>query len=364
MGFSDVRTRDWQGKTLSYIEGWHAISEANRIFGFDGWSRETVDLRCLNETQANPSADCAYLARVRISVRAGEDTIVREGTGAGYTKASSLAEAHALAAKEAETDATKRALSTFGNPFGLALYDREQRGVRKPGTRKPKQFLFAIHDPNGAVVARFSDPHACAHTLREKIDTASTLDELATLWRANKNLVDELEQYQSQSNGAPTNGAGAGDLDLTKPYQNRHARLWAKQTLNPRDREVAATDGQDTIDKSRLALPAPKRIRAPEHLKRVASLGCAVCQRIPADAHHLKRVQPNALAKKPGDQWVVPLCRLHHRALHDAGDETQWWQARKIDPVALAEELWARSRRINQHSSRSAPVEDDNDLIP
>jgi len=33
--------------------------------------------------------------------------------------------------KGAETDATKRALATFGNPFGLALYDREQAGVRK-----------------------------------------------------------------------------------------------------------------------------------------------------------------------------------------------------------------------------------------
>ena len=30
-----------------------------------------------------------------------------------------------------ETDATKRALAIFGNPFGLALYDREQVGVRR-----------------------------------------------------------------------------------------------------------------------------------------------------------------------------------------------------------------------------------------
>ena len=37
-----VRTRQWQGKTLSYIEGWHAIDECNRIFGFDGWSRLTT----------------------------------------------------------------------------------------------------------------------------------------------------------------------------------------------------------------------------------------------------------------------------------------------------------------------------------
>ena len=36
-----IRTREANGRELSYIEGWFAISEANRIFGFDGWSRET-----------------------------------------------------------------------------------------------------------------------------------------------------------------------------------------------------------------------------------------------------------------------------------------------------------------------------------
>ena len=39
-----VRTREANGRELSYIEGWYAISEANRIFGFDGWSRETVEI--------------------------------------------------------------------------------------------------------------------------------------------------------------------------------------------------------------------------------------------------------------------------------------------------------------------------------
>ena len=42
-----VRTRQANGRELSYIEGWYAISEANRIFGFDGWSRETVESRCV-----------------------------------------------------------------------------------------------------------------------------------------------------------------------------------------------------------------------------------------------------------------------------------------------------------------------------
>ena len=327
-----VRTREWQGKTLSYIEGWYAVAEANRIFGFDGWSRETVEMRCLSETKVNQGTDCAYLAKVRISVKAGDDTVVREGTGAGYTKAASLAEAHALAAKEAETDATKRALSTFGNPFGLALYDKERKGVRKAKAPKPQPRLWEIRDASGATSARFTDARACARALRQKFDTAPTLVELGDLWRGNKALVDNLQQHLPKANGSD-----AGDLDLAGAYQRRHTRLWTRQTSSPVDREM--------IDKTQLALPAPKRIRAPEHLKWVASLGCTVCQRMPADAHHLKRVQPNALASKPGDQWTVPLCRLHHRALHDAGDETRWWDKQKIDPVELAEKLWAKSRQ-------------------
>ncbi len=35
-----VRTRQANGRTLSYIEGWHAIAEVNRIFGFDAWDRQ------------------------------------------------------------------------------------------------------------------------------------------------------------------------------------------------------------------------------------------------------------------------------------------------------------------------------------
>ena len=42
-----VSTREANGRELSYIEGWYAISEANRIFGFDGWNRETVESRCV-----------------------------------------------------------------------------------------------------------------------------------------------------------------------------------------------------------------------------------------------------------------------------------------------------------------------------
>lgn len=125
-----VKEREQSGRPLSYIEGWHAIAEANRIFGFDAWERATVEMRCVSEAnrkigkqQVDGHAVC-YLAKVRVVVRVGAETVIREGTGAGHGIDRDLGLAHESAAKEAETDAMKRALMTFGNPFGLALYDK------------------------------------------------------------------------------------------------------------------------------------------------------------------------------------------------------------------------------------------------
>lgn len=134
---SHVAQREQAGRKLSYIEGWHAIAEANRIFGFDAWNRETLvlqetsrDLVHVKGYNGKPDYDqwrVSYLARVRITL--GE--VVREGTGygSGMAKPEALGEAIESAAKEAETDAMKRALMTFGNPFGLALYDKTQANV-------------------------------------------------------------------------------------------------------------------------------------------------------------------------------------------------------------------------------------------
>ena len=91
----------------------------------------------------------AYTAKVRVSVRAGDITIVREGSGTGEGKAPTPGQAHELALKGAETDATKRALATFGNPFGLALYDREQLGVRKAQRREGFAADWPVDSPLG-----------------------------------------------------------------------------------------------------------------------------------------------------------------------------------------------------------------------
>ena len=72
---------------------------------------------------------------MRITVSAGSHgLLIREGTGAGHGIDTDLGLAHESAIKEAETDAMKRALMTFGNPFGLALYDKSLSQVKGPET--------------------------------------------------------------------------------------------------------------------------------------------------------------------------------------------------------------------------------------
>ena len=67
---------------------------------------------------------------MRITVGEGTGAqSIREGCGAGHGIDTDLGQAHESALKEAETDAIKRALMTFGNAFGLALYDKQQREV-------------------------------------------------------------------------------------------------------------------------------------------------------------------------------------------------------------------------------------------
>ena len=133
---ANVRQREQGRGKVAYLEGWQVIAEANRIFGFDGWQRQTIAVRCVSQAERRigrdqkPGWGVTYTARVRVTVTAGGlPPLVREGSGAGHGIDVDLGQAHESAIKEAETDAMKRALMTFGNPFGLALYDKQQRQV-------------------------------------------------------------------------------------------------------------------------------------------------------------------------------------------------------------------------------------------
>jgi len=262
-----IKSRQVDNQTLHYIEGWHAVAEANRIFGFDAWCRETIWCECVWRQPQGTRFGSAYLARVRITVRAGVDQVIREGSGAGEALADTPGRAHELALKAAETDATKRALSTFGNPFGLSLYAGPPEKRSKPNSK-----------PNGSL-----------DCILKKSDIATRVSNLA--------------------------------------------------------QPPAVRSGP--VDKSRLLMAEPKRIRNKSHLKFVATQACLICERRPCQAHHLKFTQPSAMGRKVSDEFTVPLCSGHHRELHAFGDERKWWKARDIDPLPIAQKLWSMSNGLN-----------------
>jgi len=39
----------------------------------------------------------------------------------------------------------------------------------------------------------------------------------------------------------------------------------------------------------------------------------------------------------------VPLCRGHHRQLHQAGNEVAWWDKVKIDALRLTWQFWEQT---------------------
>jgi len=100
----------------------------------------------------------------------------------------------------------------------------------------------------------------------------------------------------------------------------------------------------DQIDKSVLTVPAPRRYRNRDHLRFVMQQPCLLCGRKPSDAHHIRFVQPRALGRKASDEFAVPLCRSHHRAVHRAVDEEAWWKQAGIDPIKVARKLWKHTR--------------------
>jgi hypothetical protein len=111
--------------------------------------------------------------------------------------------------------------------------------------------------------------------------------------------------------------------------------------------QAMSTTASEGIDKSVLAVAAPRRYRNREHLRAVAKQPCLICGRKPSDPHHLRYLQPRALGRKASDEFAVPLCRVHHRAVHRACDEQAWWQAAGIDPIKVARKLW-KDTRINE----------------
>lgn len=202
---STVKQRKQGGSQVSYIEGHHAIREANRIFGFGEWDRftERMDLiQC--EQQEDKRWKVGYIAKVRVVV----GVVVREGYGFGNGLNPDLGAAHELAVKEAETDAMKRALMTFGDQFGLALYDKGKENVAKgaPADNPDRKACFAILNSAGikyegdaktAVLAFLSSGSDTSYESASDVPAEVWKTKRAALeaWYDDKKRISHLDNY-------------------------------------------------------------------------------------------------------------------------------------------------------------------------
>jgi len=129
---SRVKTRQQGNINLSYLEGYDLIDTANTVFGFGNWSYSISTLEQVSEEiNEKNNKVIGYKAVVNVVVQDLHHSkhTSREDCGFGTGIAKQYADAHESGAKEAVTDALKRALRTFGSQFGNALYDKQQRNV-------------------------------------------------------------------------------------------------------------------------------------------------------------------------------------------------------------------------------------------
>jgi len=135
----------------------------------------------------------------------------------------------------------------------------------------------------------------------------------------------------ASADGARIRQAFAARLDaLRMPEQSS-----SEQVVRPAPQAELSSHGADAT-----FLPKVTRQRDRQHLRFIIKQPCLVCGRQPCDPHHLRFAQARGLGQKVSDEFTVPLCRAHHRELHRAATEVEWWSRLGIEPLQAARTLW------------------------
>lgn len=217
-------------------------------------------------------------------------------------------------------------------------------GRRKQGPLKPSLDAKASASARERLLAEIADL-----AVGEDLDrwASRSLPIKNTLSAGDARLVEDAFQIKLAAPGAVVDEGGA-TTELTaasQPLQPQTAFEGKPGELPDADEGLLPSPPlTGRIDKSVLALPLPRRLRDKAHLRFVARQPCLVCGRQPSDAHHLRFAQSRGLGLKVSDEFTVPLCRAHHRELHQSGKEVDWWAKMAIEPIDIALKLWTQTR--------------------
>lgn len=133
---------------ISHLAAWDVTAHLNRMFGFEGWDKQILNLDVLYEhvgtrevkyrergeqkTRTVAACSVGYRCTMRLTIYDAEGNVVRQIEDAATGTAKNqrdLGDAHDLAIKSAVSYALKRCAKDLGDQFGLSLYNKGQESA-------------------------------------------------------------------------------------------------------------------------------------------------------------------------------------------------------------------------------------------
>lgn len=213
-GINPNRVRNLRG--LAHLEAWDVRRQLIRIFGFGGFSIETLSLDLVHNRgqegfrrknkQGEPYGDpftawtVVYRAQVRLTVF---DTSGREichwedGAAGDAVNQPSVGDAHDMAMKTAFSQALKRCAVNLGDQFGLSLYN--------DGSRDAVVNFSAAHPPEEWKQQPAPQPEPEDPPVKPEPGTGAEEDqEPESAHQPTKQSADESAQPSQQVSGPPS----------------------------------------------------------------------------------------------------------------------------------------------------------------
>jgi hypothetical protein len=210
--------------------------------------------------------------------------------------------------------------------------------------------LAGINSPDEAAAWAHRNIHA------KNSLTAADAKIVEEQFRVKVAAISDLQPFETTS-GDPARG-GRPDGPLSAEGQPSPAipdQSVMSTGASTAGTSTKASKGAQKVPADRAALHGlgkTVRLRDKDHRRFVLRQSCLVCGRIPSDPHHLTFTQPRALGRRVSDEFMVPVCRVHHRELHRSGDEAAWWRRLNIDPIPIALRLWQQTRADGEFPPR------------
>lgn len=222
------------GKGFAHVEAFDVRRTLIRIFGYGGYSTDLQNVTLVSERENNGRHTVIYRATVLLTVRAADGTELGHWHGVAIGDAinqPSLADAHDLALKTADSQAFKRAAMNLGDQFGLSLYNKGaqfepvvNRSLAHPAPGQPaaepqpavQEQPQPVTPPTPELDRKFANLAAGAYWAAARTED---VEEIRGLYR---------KASETGLLGIPVKVPGAGEMPLAN-YLNARAHLVAEK---------------------------------------------------------------------------------------------------------------------------------------